>query len=247
LSTGDVYRALWRHKYFIVILTAALVAAAWYFAKQQTPEYEASTLVRVQGRVADPADAVGSLVLGERLAQTYANIVETREFDNRVEAQVAGRTGSTVAFDLSAEPVEDLELLWINARSSSPGTAAAAANAAPIALRGFIQETGTLREQIVTVEPAERPTDPVSPNMVLIVTLAVMLGLVLNAGLALLIELLSDRLPDAERLEETTGKPILAHIPVLDFPRSVARTPEQRSDTAATMNDPRAVRGTIGG
>jgi uncharacterized protein involved in exopolysaccharide biosynthesis len=48
LTAGDVYRALWRHKVFIAVLTAAFVTATWYATKQQTQTYEASALVRAQ-------------------------------------------------------------------------------------------------------------------------------------------------------------------------------------------------------
>jgi capsular polysaccharide biosynthesis protein len=288
MSTADVYRALWRHKFFIVVLTGILVAAAWYFTSRQTPIYQASTLVRVEQRVVEPGNDLGSLNVGERLAQTYANIVETKTIRSSVFARLGDRTApDTRDLKLSAEPVESLELLWISARSPNPQLAADAANAVPPALRQFISareqngeltavhrrvrlarraaqvsqeeaagaievslatyqrlESGVGRsfrrseltilaeltdqdlaffgvalqsEAVVTVERAELPTSPVAPNLALNIALAVLLGLMFNGALALLIELLADRLRDADELEATLGRPVLAAIPVLTF------------------------------
>ncbi len=98
------------------------------------------------------------------------------------------------------------------------------ANAAPVALRSFIAESqnpGTGKDVIVTVNPAEASTSPVSPRVALSLVIAFIAGLVFNGGLALLIEFLSDRLPGVDDIEATFGKPVLATVPILEF-----RSPE---------------------
>ena len=45
---GLLARAVWRHRLFIVVLTAALGGVAWYFATQPGGEPTASVLVRVE-------------------------------------------------------------------------------------------------------------------------------------------------------------------------------------------------------
>jgi capsular polysaccharide biosynthesis protein len=87
VTAADVYRALWRHKYFIVVLTAVFVAAALYATSQQARRYEASTLVRVQER-GDTGNA--SLVAAQTLAQTYATIIGSGALKGDIETFVAG-------------------------------------------------------------------------------------------------------------------------------------------------------------
>ena len=87
MTAADVYRALWRHKYFIVVLTAVFVAAALYATSQQARRYEASTLVRVQER-GDTGNA--SLVAAQTLAQTYATIIGSGALKGDIETFVAG-------------------------------------------------------------------------------------------------------------------------------------------------------------
>jgi capsular polysaccharide biosynthesis protein len=87
LTAADVYRALWRHKFFIVVLTAVFVAAAWYATSRQAQRYEASTLARVQER-GDTGNA--SLVAAQTLAQTYAEIIGSGALKGDIQTFVAG-------------------------------------------------------------------------------------------------------------------------------------------------------------
>ena len=47
------------------------------------------------------------------------------------------------------------------------------------------------------------------------IVLALALGLMFNCGLVLIYEVLRDRLPDTDELEDTLGYPVLASIPTL--------------------------------
>lgn len=205
----------------IVILTIVATATAWFVASAQTKVYKATTLVRVQQRITDPGQAFGSLAVGEQLAQTYARIVTTYSINQRILKRLDGQVPPDEV-KISADPVPDLELLYVSATSSSPRYAAEVANAAPGALRSFVAETGTLRDQIVTVDRAGVPTKPISPRVKLAAVIAFLVGLIFNGGLALLLEFLSDRLPDLDELEGVLGKPVLATIPGLTFESPLA-------------------------
>ena len=75
LTAGDVYRALWRHKFLVAVLTAVFVGTAWYLTSRQTRTYEAATLVRVQERGPDAGSASTALQASQTLALTYATII----------------------------------------------------------------------------------------------------------------------------------------------------------------------------
>lgn len=216
MTAGDVYRALWRHRIFIAVLTTVAVVATWLATASQTKTYEASALVRIQQRIGDPSEALGALEAGQRLAETYSRIIDSGALDAQV-SKVASRSsgGNVGTVDLSGEPVQDLELLWVSARDEDPAKAALVANAVAPALRSFIATTGTLRDQVVTIKPATRPSSPASPNLSLNIAIAFLLALMFNCALALLYELLRDRLPETEELSESVGYPVLATIPPL--------------------------------
>lgn len=213
----DLYHAIWRHRIFVSVTTALLVGAVWIVTSQQQKLYTASTLVRVVQQANDPTDVINSLEAGQRLAQTYARIAETRTVRNQIHQELRGTVGLT-SIDISASPVEDLELLTISATHPSPMLARKIANAAPDALRSFVQGSGSPQERVIVVEKARVPSDPSSPNLKLNLALALLLGLVLNGLLAVLVEVLRDPLPDDPgQLEELLGRPVLATVPTLEF------------------------------
>ena len=230
----DVYRALWRHKWFVIVLTAILVGAAYFLTKQEQKHYQSSTLVRVVQRVQDPTQALGALQTGQKLAQTYAQIVETRAIAARIYERLDGQV-PLAGIKVSASPVQDLDLLTITATATSPENAVRVANAAPRALRQFIKGSAAVQDQVISVQPAELPTGPSSPSLKLNLVLALMLGLILNGALALVLELVSDRLPDPEGIESLTGQPVIATIPQLKFTPGARVIRPRRHEVSSTI------------
>jgi len=231
VAVADVYAALWRHRLFIVGMTALVGVVAYVLASTQPKIYESTALIRVEQRGVSASDLLGSLEVGKRLAQTYAKIVETDSIKNRV----AGRLrlpSSQVA--LSGQPVGDIELVNVTASSRIPERAARVANTAVAALQSFVAEKGTTSEKVVAIDPAEVPSVPASPRVKLTVAVAVMLGLLFNGALALLLELFADRLPPIEAMEETFGKAVLATVPELTFKQSATRLSVTGSRAAET-------------
>ena len=93
-----------------------------------------------------------------------------------------------------------------------------------------------MRDTITLIEPAKPPTSPSSPNVKLTVAIAIILGLILNGGLALLHHAVSDRIESAEELERATGHPVIAAIPTLRFADripAVERAPSGRAVVVA--------------
>lgn len=212
-----IYRALWRHRLMILVLTASAGVAAYLFTQMQPKIYEASALVRIQQGSQGSPEAYGSLSsleLGERLARTYSTIVETGSIRTRIQNILGGRI-STNDISVSASPVGDVELLFISGRSESPRVAALVANAATTALGNFIKETGTLRDQLVVVDRATIPSEPILPRTKLTVALAVLVALMFNGMLALAREFFADRLPGLDEWNDRFGKPVIASVPVL--------------------------------
>jgi polysaccharide biosynthesis transport protein len=222
VAVGELYRSLWRRKLIVLATMVLAVAAAVYYTRHQPKTYTAATLVRIQQRITSTADAFGALQTGGRLAQTYAEIAGTNTIARKVYVSLGGRIPyGDVAGSLSGSQIQDLDLLSITATARDPRWAQQIANGAPGALRRFIEQTGTLRDEVVTVQPASLPRGPSSPSLKLNVGAALVLGLVLGAGLALLLELVADRARDLEELERLTRRPVLSTVAKLDLVRIV--------------------------
>ena len=244
MSVGDVYRTLWRRKYFVLLVLGIVVATAFLLTSRQTKLYTAYSLIRVQQTVQSENEVLGALVTGERLARTYERIAETYAIREIVDADLrrAGSSGDTI---IDAKQLSNLELIEIAVTGPEPGQATAVANAVPKALASFIRETGTFRDTITVVERAGSPSVPSSPNLQLNIIIAVMLGLILGGALALLKESVSDRIDDIEELERTTKHPVIATIPNLKFasPKREARPkPDPKLVEPVSATSPRQVK-----
>jgi capsular polysaccharide biosynthesis protein len=236
VSTSDVYRSLWRHRFFIVLMTAALVGTTWFLTTQQEKQYTATSLVRVQQNITNATQAFGALQTGERLARTYAEIAKTSLVAAGVEEQLNG----SVPLDqvrVKASQLDNLELLKLSVTNPNRFRAARIANAVPAALSAFIKSTGSLRDRITIVEPAVAPTSPSSPVLELNIAIALLLGLLLNSALALLLDSFSDRFDGAEELEALTGHTVIATIPTLKLSELVHSGTEygQMSDSTEPL------------
>jgi capsular polysaccharide biosynthesis protein len=214
MELPDIYRALWRRKLMIVVLTCLLAGAAYVFTKRETPMYTATSLVRVQQQVTNADQAFAELQTAGRLAQTYVTIAQTSTIARGIAHELAGKVSyGDIAGTVKATQVQDLDMLNISATSPSPEHAALIANAAPLALRDFVRSTGTLHDEVITVQPASVPTSPSSPDLKLNVLIAIVLGLILNCGLALALDAFADRVSSPSEIERLTGIPLLAIIP----------------------------------
>jgi capsular polysaccharide biosynthesis protein len=218
VAISAVYRALWRHRLFLVLMTALLAGSAYVLSSRQTKLYTASSLVRVQQQVTRADDVFGSLQTGERLARTYAEIATTSSVHEEVRRQLPSSVPDE-AIEIKAKQVSNLELLRLSVTYSDPEVAARVANAVPSALARFIERTGAVRDTIATIERARVPTSPSSPNVKLTVIIAIIVGLILNGALALMLEAFADRIGEPEELERATGRAVIATIPLLRFSR----------------------------
>jgi capsular polysaccharide biosynthesis protein len=214
----DVYRALWRRRFIIVLLTVATVVTTYIVVSGKPKVYESKTLVRVQQPASGDLSQIGTAIgVAQHLAQTYAQIASTDSIGDRVYTQLNKKIPRD-QIHLSAEPVQDLELMYITAKSSNANWAASVANAAPAALRKWIASTQSKHpDEIQVVNPAGPSASPVSPRVKTSVVIALLAGLVFNGGLAVLIEFLSDRIRDVDELEALTLTPVLATVPSLTF------------------------------
>jgi capsular polysaccharide biosynthesis protein len=216
VTVADVYQALWRHKIFIVIATAVALACTWFLTSTKPKIYEASTLIRVEQRTQDPGQVLSALETGAQLVRTYAKIATTSTIEGNIAAKLKGRVPPGEVYgSLQASQVSDLELLNLTASSRNPRVATLIANAAPTALRDWIKRTATTRDLIVTVQKASVPSSPSSPHVKSNLLLALVLGVILNSGLALLADFLLDRVGKVEELEPLVGHPLLAAVPAL--------------------------------
>lgn len=130
------YLYLLRKWLWLVVLGALLAGgAAFLINRNMTPVYRASTSVWVTPGSTQTLDNYSSLIASERLAQTYAELLQSgpilQETQRRLvemAAQDPTVGDPTSGFSVSAQPVRDTQLLWVSATGTDPHLISTAAN-----------------------------------------------------------------------------------------------------------------------
>lgn len=96
---------------------------------------------------------------------------------------------------------------------------------------------GVQRENVSVIEPATAPARPFSPDTRRQLTMAIVIGLALGVGLALLLEFLDRTVKTAEDLEKLARRPVLGVIPLV----RIKRKGEEAARTAVLKQPERQV------
>ncbi|MGD9317675.1 MAG: polysaccharide biosynthesis tyrosine autokinase [Anaerolineae bacterium] len=128
------YWYLLRKWLWLVVLGALLVGGLGYLiSRNMTPVYQASTSLLVTPGSTQALDNYSSLIASERLAQTYAELVQSgpvlQETQRRLEGQEdAGSGNGEAGYVVSAQPVRDTQLLMVAVTGTDPDLITEAAN-----------------------------------------------------------------------------------------------------------------------
>jgi capsular polysaccharide biosynthesis protein len=217
----DIVRVLRRRVWLIIAVTIVIVGGAVGFGLAQTPTYEASTklLVGQQKGAGDPFNLAGDVQGLQLLTKTLATAVNTRPV-----AQVVVRQSdlsinpNDLMANVEVQEIPDTQFVQVTYKDTSPERAQLIANSIGDVFSARIAEISPKASGVtVTVwEPATMPTNPVSPNFLLILPLALVLGIVLGVTLALLLEYWESGWRSAEEVERAFGRPVIAVIPAFE-------------------------------
>ena len=251
------YLAIVRRWWWTLIVAAWIAGlTGWLVASTIPPTYEAQAKVLV-GPLNTDTDTLRASGL---LVQTYAQYVTTRE--------VLASTIQELGLDLSpadlAESVrvtanDVTRILTIRVQADDPDQAARLANTMATELEQ-LTSSGLSRPEglIQIIEFAEPNSDPVAPQVSLIVMLAAFAGVVVAVVVILLLEYFGDTIRTGRELATVTGVPLLgtvqapsgekpgpADLVVLDNPGSRAAQPYRLIATKIALGPERDSLGSV--
>jgi polysaccharide biosynthesis transport protein len=204
-----------------------------------SPVYSASTTLWVIKDTGAGQLQYNDLLLNRNLTKTYAEVAKSRA----VMADVINRLGlkdvkvEDLQEKLTVTPVRDTEIIAFAVQDSDPAMAARLADGVATAFKSQIA-TYMKVENVVVVDPAMVPADPIKPRKLMNVAVAVVLGFMAAAGLAFLLEYLDTTIKTPEDVTKHVGLPVLGIIPVIE---GADVAPAQRSGRR-----PRAGRSEVG-
>ena len=209
-------KTLWKRKFSIVLVALVFAIAAFgYSAFLAKKEYQSTSRIYVVSRQNQDNNALtnSDLQAGAYLVKDYREIILSQNvLSQAIEELKLDMTPAELSKKISVSVPTDTRILSITAKDGDPKEAARIANG----LRNVAAEkiiSVTKVSDVTTLDEAEVPQSPSSPNIRRNVLLGFVAGVGLMVVLLVVVEVLDDRVKRPEDVEELMGLPLLGVVP----------------------------------
>lgn len=216
---GDILRIVWKRLWVVVLMAFIIVQAVVGYSFVRPPTYEASILILVgQEKDNDTSDSLGSDVQGlQQITQTMTEAVGTRPVAEAVIRRLdLGVSSEEFLKDrMMAEQVGATQFIEVTYQDTDRRRAWRVANTIGEEFSEQVSEVSTSANDITATvwERAALPEDPVSPNLLLNILAASVVGILFGLGLAFMLEYLDHTWSSPEEVERVTRLPSFGVIP----------------------------------
>lgn len=209
-------KTLWKRKFSIVLVALVFAIAAFgYSAFLAKKEYQSTSRIYVVSRQNQDNNALtnSDLQAGSYLVKDYREIILSQNvLSQAIEELKLDLTPAELSKKISVSVPTDTRILSITAKDGDPKEAARIANG----LRNVAAEkiiSVTKVSDVTTLDEAEVPQSPSSPNIRRNVLLGFIAGVGLMVVLLVVVEVLDDRVKRPEDIEELMGLALLGIVP----------------------------------
>lgn len=209
-------KVLWKRKFSIILVALVFAIAAFgYSAFLAKKEYQSTSRIYVVSRQNQDNNALtnSDLQAGAYLVKDYREIILSQNvLSQAIEEMKLDLTPAELSKKISVSVPTDTRILSITAKDGDPKEAARIANG----LRNVAAEkiiSVTKVSDVTTLDEAEVPQSPSSPNIRRNVLLGFIAGVGLMVVLLVVVEVLDDRVKRPEDVEELMGLPLLGVVP----------------------------------
>ena len=209
-------KTLWKRKFSIVLVALVFAIAAFgYSAFLAKKEYQSTSRIYVVSRQNQDNNALtnSDLQAGSYLVKDYREIILSQNvLSQAIDELKLDMTPVELSKKISVSVPTDTRILSITAKDGNPKEAARIANG----LRNVAAEkiiAVTKVSDVTTLDEAEVPQSPSSPNIRRNVLLGFIAGAGLMVVLMVVVEVLDDRVKRPEDIEELMGLTLLGIVP----------------------------------
>ena len=209
-------KTLWKRKFSIVLVALVFAIAAFgYSAFLAKKEYQSTSRIYVVSRQNQDNNALtnSDLQAGSYLVKDYREIILSQNvLSQAIEELKLDMTPAELSKKISVSVPTDTRILSITAKDGDPKEAARIANGLrTVAAEKIISVTKV--SDVTTLDEAEVPQSPSSPNIRRNVLLGFIAGAGLMVVLMVVVEVLDDRVKRPEDIEELMGLALLGVVP----------------------------------
>ena len=212
----SLIKTVWKRK-FLIILTALVLAvlALGYSLFIAKPSYQSTTRIYLVNRQQAENSALTNqdLQAGSYLDKDYKEIILSQDVLSTVisELSLSGTTAD-LSSAISVSVPTDTRIVSITVRNGDPNQASRIANTLrEVAAAKIIAVTKV--SDVTTLEEAEVPKSPSSPNIRRNVVLGFFAGAIVMTLIVLFVEVIDDRVKSPEDIEEVMGLSLLGVVP----------------------------------
>ncbi|MYL69815.1 capsular biosynthesis protein [Halobacillus litoralis] len=249
ISLKEIFEVLKKRIWMIISLAvgaAALSALITFFVL--TPSYEASSQFIVnqsQDQSQNAAYDINDIRTNVELINTYNVIIKSPRILTEVSDELGlNMTAGQLADKIQVGNEQESQVVNVTATDTNPQRAVDIANTVVNVFKGEVPQLMNGVDNINILTEAELGPNPapVSPNTVLNIAIALVIGTMIGVGLAFLLEYLDNTIKQEEDIEETLGLPVLGVVSTIsekDLPnkspvRGRAKVSEIRGESVGT-------------
>lgn len=209
-------RKLWSRKFFIIFIalvvgTIALLGSVFLIK----PKYTSTTRIYVVSRTADSITNQ-DLQAGSYLVKDYQEVITSNEvLSSVIDKEKLSLTPNELSSMISVTIPTDTRVISISVEDDNAQEATTIANTVREVAAEKIKAV-TKVDDVTTLEAAEVPKEPSSPN----IKRNTLIGVIVGGGLAvisiIILEVLDDRVRRPEDIEDVLGLPLLGIVPDID-------------------------------
>ena len=196
------------------ITVSALIISAIVSFFILTPIYEASTTMIVNYKQnQESVMTYNDLQTSQKLVATYTEIVKSELVSDAVINKLNLELSPKELIDkISVSQVGQTEILKLTVKDEDPELATLIANTIA---QVFQEDIGQMMEvdNVSTIDIAKVPENPTSPNKIMNIAIAGVLGLVISVGLVFVLEFLDRTYKTPTDVERHLGLPLIGAIP----------------------------------
>lgn len=204
----------WKVMALMIIPTVAL---GFFFAMTRPSVYQADTTLIVSSGMQSVGLESSDIALNQKLVVTYSEIAKSRDILTRVISKYdLVESPVSLGERISVIPIKDTELIKLAYSCNDPKLAEAVTNELA---NEFIKKVGQIMKvrNVSVVEKAIEPISPLPKKRGIILLVSIILGGMLGAGVALLIEFLHKKIRKSSDMEKILGVQMLGMIPEIEI------------------------------
>ncbi len=218
LQLRDIALAFLKRPGVILLVVLGFVGPTLGVTRWQTPVYEASAKLVVGQKpgASQDSDLQNNTEGLQLILPSVVEAVPTRPVAEEVIQRLGlkGMKPAELLENLSVEQEGSTVFIQLSYKDADPERAQRIVNTVGVVSSERIPEAiGSVDITVTMYEDALVPGSPASPDPLRNGILALLFGLMLGTGLALLTEYLDDRLRSPEKVEQITGIPTFGAVP----------------------------------